>query len=280
MAGRDKRTGEQSPAQSDRESREVRERLRLRSPLVYRIVSEEGEEELSRPLTSLWWSGVAAGMAISMSVVSEGLLRQHLPDTPWRPVWENFGYSVGFVIVVLGRLQLFTENTVTAVLPVVARREAHSLYRMLRLWGVVFAGNMVGTMIFALAAVFGGLFPEDQVAAFLELAHHFMDRGAADMLLRGIPAGFLIAVMVWMMPSSEGTEFWVVILITYLIALGDMTHVVAGSAEAFLLLLHGDIGVWKTFGGFMVPAFVGNVIGGTALFALLAYGQVKEELDE
>jgi formate/nitrite transporter FocA (FNT family) len=105
-----------------------------------------------------------------------------------------------------------------------------------------------------------------------------MDRPALDMLLQGIPSGFLIAAMVWMIPSAEGADFWVIVVITYIIALGDMVHVVAGSAEAFLLLFAGDIGLWHVFGIFMAPAFAGNVIGGTVLFALLAYGQVKEEI--
>lgn len=260
------------------ETREVEEKQRLPAPVVYEIVRAEGEEELARPLTSLWWSGVAAGIAISMSLVSEGLLRLYLPDTPWRPLLENFGYCVGFVIVVIGRLQLFTENTITAVLPVVAHRSGPGLFRMVRLWVVVFAANMVGTLIFAVAATYAGLFTDGQIGAFVEISRHFMDRDAGAMLLQGIPAGFLIAVMVWMIPSAEGAEFWVVIMITYMIALGDMAHVVAGSIEAFLLLLHGEIGLWRTLAGFMAPAFVGNVIGGTALFTLLAYGQVKEEI--
>ena len=263
---------------SKQESREVEERLRLRAPVVYEIVRAEGEEELARPVASLWWSGLAAGIAISMSVVSEGLLRRHVPDVPWRPLIEDLGYTVGFLIVVLGRLQLFTENTITAVLPLMAERTPHNLYQTGRLWGIVFAANIVGTMIFALAATYGGIFPPDQIDAFREISLHFMSKPPFEMMLHGIPAGFLIAVMVWMIPSAKGADFWVILLLTYLIALGDFSHVIAGSAEAFLLLAHGEIGLWQTFAGFLAPAFVGNVIGGTALFTVLAYSQVRKEL--
>lgn len=275
-AGNNGKKGE--PPLTEEEAREVEERLRLRAPVIYQIVREEGEEELARPVVSLWWSGLAAGLAISMSVVAEGFLRRHLPDTSWRPLVENFGYCIGFLIVVMGRLQLFTENTITVVLPVMAERSRRNLYCMARLWSVVFLANIAGALAFAVATTYGGLFTAEQIQTFRELAHHFMDRPALDMLLQGIPAGFLIAAMVWMIPSAEGADFWVIIVITYLIALGDMVHVVAGSAEAFLLLVSGEIGFWQTFGGFMAPAFVGNVIGGTVLFALLAYGQVKEEI--
>ena len=93
---------------------------RLKSRIVYEIISQEGRAELSRPQSSIWWSGIAAGLAISMSLVMEAMLREHLPDTDWRPLVENLGYAAGFLIVMLSRLQLFTENTVTAVLPTLA----------------------------------------------------------------------------------------------------------------------------------------------------------------
>lgn len=263
---------------SKQESREVEEKLRLRAPVVYEIVRAEGEEELARPMASLWWSGLAAGIAISMSVVTEGLLHRHVPAVAWRPLIENFGYTVGFLIVVLGRLQLFTENTITAVLPLMAERTSRNFYLTARLWGIVFAANTVGTLIFALATTYAGIFSADHLESVREIARHFMSKPPSEMLLHGIPAGFLIAAMVWMIPSAEGADFWVILLTTYLIALGDLSHVVVGSAEAFLLLMHGEIGLWQTFAGFMAPAFIGNVIGGTALFTVLAYSQVKQEL--
>lgn len=263
---------------SQDEARDIEERLRLRAPVVYEIIRIEGEEELARPVSSLWWSGIAAGVAISTSVVAEGLLHDGLPDSSWRPLVENFGYCFGFLIVILGRLQLFTENTITAVLPLAAERTRRNFLCTARLWGTVFAANLVGTFAFALAAVFAGIFTAEQVDAFREISHHLMAKPPIEMLLHAVPAGFLVAAIVWMIPSSEGSGFWVILAMTYLIALGDFAHVVAGSAEAFLLLLGGDIGLGKAMLGFVVPALIGNIIGGTALFAVLAYAQVKEEL--
>lgn len=252
--------------------------MRLRVPIVYEIVRKEGEEELSRPVTSLWWSGIAAGLGISVSVVAKGLLTGVLPDASWRPAVAGFGYCAGFLITVLGRLQLFTENTITPVLPLLADRTQRNLFLTARLWLVVLAANLVGTFVFAASATWIGLFPSDQTAAFVDISRHLVDLGFTEMFLHGIPAGFLVAAMVWMMPSARGAEFWVITFMTYLIALGSLTHVVAGSAEAFLLLLHGEVTMVWTLFGFVLPAFTGNVLGGTALFALLAYGQVKEEL--
>ena len=263
---------------SEDELEDIDERLRLRVPLVYQIIRTEGEEELARPLGSLWWSGVAAGLSISLCVIAEGLLRQNLPDTVWRPLIVNFGYCTGFLIVVLGRLQLFTENTITAVLPVLSKPSWRSFMLTARLWAVVLAANLVGTLLFAVTTRYIGIFTAEQIDGLLLVSRHFMEKGALEMLLHGIPAGFLIAAMVWMIPSAKGAEFLVITMITYAIALGNFSHVVAGSAEAFLLLVFGEIGIWKTLGGFLLPAFIGNVLGGTVLFTLLAYGQVKEEL--
>lgn len=277
MSNQDKSSTE-DPSLTESEVDVVEERLRLRARVVYQIVKEEGEEELARPIMSLWWSGLAAGLGISMSVVAEGLLHRHLPNAPWRPLVENFGYCAGFLIVVLGRLQLFTENTITAVLPLMSDRTTRNLYLTAQLWFVVLLANVVGTLIFALAITYGGLFAADDLEAFREISRHFMLKSAAEMALHGIPAGFLIAAMVWMIPSAENASFWVITLVTYLIALGDLSHIVAGSTEAFLLLVNGEIGIGATFGTFFFPTLAGNIVGGTVLFAMLAYGQVKEEL--
>tara|TARA_R110001583_G_C5543167_1_gene399612 strand:- start:106 stop:960 length:855 start_codon:yes stop_codon:yes gene_type:complete len=265
-------------SQSDEKT--IEDNLRLRVPVVYEIVREEGREDLKRPLPSLWWSGVAAGLCISMSVVSEGLLERGLPASDWRPLVSNFGYCVGFLIVVLGRLQLFTENTITAVIPLLTKPSWHNLTLMARLWSVVFAANLVGTFLFAVAVEHSAIFSPEQTESFLEIFRHFMAKTPSEMLLHGIPAGFLIAAMVWMIPSAKGSEFWVIVMMTYLIALADLAHVVAGSTEAFMLLLAGETSLYQTFVGFMLPALLGNVIGGTLIFSLLVYGQVKDEMHE
>ena len=93
-------------------------------------------------------------------------------------------------------------------------------------------------------------------------------------------AGFLIAAIVWMMPSSEGSEFWVILFITYVIALGDFAHVVVGSAELFIVALSGEESIFKLVVMNLLPALAGNIIGGAGLFAILAWGQVHEEIDE
>jgi formate/nitrite transporter FocA (FNT family) len=261
------------------EKEDVEERVRLRTPVVYEIVRQEGDVELGRPASSLLWSGVAAGLSIGFSVVAEATLHAYLPDAPWRPLVENFGYCVGFLIVILAHQQLFTENTLTAVLPFFAEPGRKKLIAVLRLWVIVFAANGIGAFLFAAFSTWTPAIGPDIFTAMLEMSRHMMENSWWEMLVRGIVAGWLIAAVVWIMPTAEGAEFWVITLLTYLIAAGDFTHVVAGSVEAFLLVFQGELSIVGLVFGFTVPVFIGNVLGGTVLFAMISYAQVKEEMD-
>ncbi len=107
----------QEEAEQKREDRVVEEKAAVGSHIVYKAILKEADEELGRSTIALAWSGLAAGLSMGFSLVAEGLLQSHLPDAAWRPLISKFGYSLGFLIVILGRQQLFTENTLTPMLP-------------------------------------------------------------------------------------------------------------------------------------------------------------------
>jgi formate/nitrite transporter FocA (FNT family) len=174
---------------------------------------------------------------------------------------------------------LFTENTLTAVLPVIARREWQWLWVLLRLWGIVLLGNLAGCFLFAAFLAYSGALTPDFAEAVREIGIKLMANSPSEMFFKGIVAGWLIAALVWMMPSAEGTEIFVITLMTYLIALGGFTHVIAGSAEAIYLWLTGHESLVRLVFGFFLPTLAGNVAGGTLLFAVISYAQVREELD-
>lgn len=276
--GEDRAEAENQPGFSEQDVEDIEESSRLRAPMIYEIVRREGEEEMKRPITSLWWSGVAAGLSISFSLLAQAILQSHLPDAPWRPLVAGFGYSVGFLIVVLARQQLFTENTITVVLPVAAELTLRNFGRLGRMWGVVFAANIAGALFAALFYSFTPVLTPELRAAMLEISRHMMENGWSEMFFKGISAGFLIAAMVWLIPSAEGAQFLVITLMTYLIAIGGFTHIVAGSVEAFMLVVNGQLGVWHMIVGFTIPVLLGNVIGGTALFTVISYAQVAKEV--
>src|SRR3954471_21270408 len=138
--------------QHRKEEEQAEERSTVSASVVYQAILKEGESELDRSTSALAWSGLAAGLSMGFSLVTEGLLRHALPDAPWRPLIVKLGYSIGFLIVILGRQQLFTENTLTPILPLMRRKNLSTLGNMLRLWGVVLAANLLGALVFAWAA--------------------------------------------------------------------------------------------------------------------------------
>ena len=260
-----------------KEADDVEEKSSPRTPAIYEIVRRLGDEEMDRPITSLWWSGVAAGLSISFSLLAQGILQAHLPEASWTPLIGSLGYSVGF-LVVLSRQQLFTESTVTAVLPVMASFALADLWRLVRLWGIVLIANLVGTLTAAVLCTFTPVLTPELKAAMLDIAGQITNHSWMEMVFRAIASGFLIATMVWLLPSAEAAQFHVIVIITYLIAAAGFMHIVAGSVEAFLLILNGRLGVEAMVVDFLVPVLIGNVIGGTALFALIAYAQVMKEI--
>jgi formate/nitrite transporter FocA (FNT family) len=267
-----------SPGITQQEADDVEERAGPRTPVIYEVVRRIGDDEMARPIVSLWWSGVAAGISMSFSLLAEAILQTHLPDEPWRLLLTSLGYSVGFLMVVLARQQLFTENTITAVLPVVADFTPGNLWKLSRMWGIVLAANMAGTLVASIFCSYAPLLSPELKDGMLELSQQLLGHDWFEMLFRGVGAGFLIAAMVWLIPGAETAQFHVIILITSLISAAGFMHIVAGSVEAFMLILHGDAGWWPMIASFFIPVLIGNVLGGTALFALLSYAQVMSEI--
>jgi formate/nitrite transporter FocA (FNT family) len=269
-----------SPAteSSEPEVERVEERSRPRTPVIYEVVRRLGEEEMVRPAVSLWWSGVAAGLSISFSLLSQAILELRLPDTQWRPLISGLGYPVGFVMVVLARQQLFTENTITVVLPVMACFTLRNLGRLARMWGIVLAANLAGTLVAALFCTLTPVISPELRESMIGISRGILEYGWIELFFRGIGAGFLIAAMVWLIPGAATAQFCVVVLMTYLISIGNFAHVIAGSMEAFMLVVSRETELWRIVQNFLAPVLLGNIAGGTALFAVISYAQVMNEI--
>jgi formate-nitrite transporter family protein len=248
------------------------EERRSASPdVVYEAIRLEGEEELARHTSELAWSGLAAGLAMGLSFVAQALLQAAIAPTRWRPLVAALGYTVGFVFVVMGRQQLFTENTLTPILPLL--RDRSKLPDVARLWGVVLAANLVGAALFAWVLARTALVGADAHVELRAIAEEVIRPSAGVLLLRAVFAGWLIALMVWLLPGAESSRLAMIVLPTYLISIAHFAHSIAGSIDVMYLVFAGGAG-WGDYARFIGPALLGNVLGGVTLVALLNHGQV------
>ena len=268
---------ERKPELSENEEKQVKERSTPRAAVVYETIREEGEFEMGRKVSSLAWSGLAAGLSMGFSLVAEGLLRHHLPDTEWRPLISKFGYSAGFLIVILGRQQLFTENTLTVILPLLLRRNLETLFCVLRLWSTVFLANIAGAIIFAFVVSSTNVFDAEIKRSFMEIGREAAEGTWLTIFTKAIFAGWLIALMVWLLPAAESARVWIIIIMTYLVALGGYAHIIAGSVEVVYAVMSGALNWSEYFIDWMIPTLLGNIVGGVSLVAVLAHAQVVNE---
>ena len=250
----------------------------LSAVAVYEAVATEGEHELGRPLASLWWSGIAAGLTMSTSVVATAVFTAHLPDTSWAPLVASLGYTVGFLIVVMGQLQLFTENTLTAVLPLLAAPTSANGFRTARLWAVVLLANLIGAAAAGWLLTGTSMLDPTTATALITVSEHGTAGGPWQIFLQGIPAGFLVAGMTWLCRAAPEQRLSIIVVLTWLIAAAGFAHVIAGSVEVVILVTAGHLSLAAGLLDFVGPALLGNVVGGTGLFAMLAYAQVHQEL--
>ncbi|WP_425051144.1 formate/nitrite transporter family protein [Psychromarinibacter sp. S121] len=269
---------EEELAEEEADKIAVEEATPLAPRLIYEVIRRDGEEELERPKSSLIWSGLAAGSLISFSLIAEAILRSELRGFQGRYLIENLGYSFGFLVVIMGKMQLFTENTITTVLPILANPTKFKFRRTATLWSIVLAANVVGALAAALFFSLTSALPDQVLAAALEISEHAMSFDPLVAFARAIPAGILVAAIVWMLPQAEKSGFLLIFTFTWLIAAGDFTHIIVGSVEMWMVLLSGEITPGHALTHFFLPVLAGNVFGGTAIFAALAWGQVKEEL--
>lgn len=241
---------------------------------------EHGEQELDRQAGGLLTSGVSAGLDLGFSVllmaVMVTLVGDEVPGSVREILVANM-YAVGFIIVILGRSELFTEHTTLAVLPVLARRA--TIGQLGRLWGLIYASNLVGGAIFAALAV--TIAPALGVAdesAFVEIAEPLLDHPWWTVLLSAVLAGWLMGLLSWLVSAGRDTISQVVFvwLITFSIGIAKLHHSIAGTVEVLAGIFAGGPIGGADFLHFLVWTTLGNAIGGVVFVALIKYGHVMQ----
>jgi len=238
---------------------------------ILETVVEDGQEELDRASAGLALSGLAAGLNISFSAAALGVVGAF---TGGVGLVAALLYPIGFLIVILGRSQLYTENTVTPVAVVLTNFGA--LSNMLRLWVVIFVANVLGAILFAATVVYGEVLPPPALQVRFDEVAGKLDHGFWNATLKAVVGGWLVALMAWLVAASRDTitQAVVIYVLAFLIPAGGLIHCIAGSSEVLISVFSGKASILEYLGGFLLPATLGNTIGGVFLVALLNYGQV------
>lgn len=254
------------------------DRLPSRAMAIHEHIRQDGEKEMERDAMALLWSAITAGLSMGASLLAKGIFHVQLEGVPGGFLLENLGYTFGFIIVIMARQQLFTENTVTAVLPVMQNPTLGNFSLLMRLWSVVLLGNIIGTGVAAWAFEHMPIFDEETRDAFVKIGMDVMKNTPVEMFSNAIISGWLIATMVWMFPAAGAAKIVVIILMTWLIALGDTTHIVVGSVEILYLVFNGTLHWSDFFWPFALPTLAGNICGGTFIFALMSHAQIRNDM--
>lgn len=267
---------------------DVIDNLKPRKPARRMLEHEisEGLGEIRRSTAGLFISGLSAGLDVSFSLflmaVMYTITHNQLPEPIVQILIANM-YAVGFIFVIIGRSELFTEHTALATLPVLNGNA--NLTDLLRLWVVVYIANMVGTIIFALiATVVGPNLGVIEPQAFGWIAHHVVDHTWWVILLSAILAGWLMGLLSWLISAGRDTisQIFLVWLVTTAIGLGGLHHAVAGTVEVLAGYFSAQGISLFDVGHFLIWTTLGNTIGGIVFVALIKYSHVvrSEETQE
>jgi formate/nitrite transporter FocA (FNT family) len=240
---------------------------------------KEALDALERSSAQLFFSGVAAGMEIGFSLflmaIVETTAEGELPHAVVKLLVANM-YSFGFILVILGRSELFTEQTSLAVMPVLNGQA--SLADLARVWGCVYSGNVLGAAIMAaVLAWFGPALGEFSRETLVHIASRAATPPGYVMLMSGVLAGWLMGLLSWLVAASRDTISQVAIiwLVATAIGLGHLHHAVLGSVEVLAGVFASRELTAGDFGRFLLWTTLGNALGGPIFVALLKYTHAR-----
>jgi formate/nitrite transporter FocA (FNT family) len=239
-----------------------------------RILASAYEEITSQP-RELFFSGVTAGFAIILTLIGYAVGSAHFPDNAFLAALL---YPIGFMYIILGRYELYTENTLPPVKLVLTRLA--SLPLLLRLWGIILAANVIGAAIGSLVLAKTHVLSQDAMNMALGFVSHGLELQWWDIFFRALFAGWLVAGVVWISTAARDTISRLIIIyfVFYMIAVCDLFHVVTTASEVLLVIFHGSLtyGLWQLFSTFWLPVLIGNTVGGVMAFSFMAYAQTEQ----
>lgn len=249
---------------------------------IYKQVAKNAQEELKRSSVSLAISGLTGGVFMGLSALGVGVILAHLGGGQGAFVLSRMLYPLGFIVVILGRSQLFTENTLYPVALVLT--EPQQIWNTMRLWITVLPANVVGAFVFAMLAGLTHAIPADVVQAVASLGLDAVGHPASTIFWSGVVGGWIIATAAWLVSGSHSItgSVMVIWMLTFVVGLGNFAHCIATSGEILTAVLTHQL-PWAAYPRWFGPAVAGNICGGVVMVTLLEYGQAilsKSAVDE
>jgi formate/nitrite transporter FocA (FNT family) len=245
---------------------------------IFAQVAKNARQELRRSARSLAVSGFAGGITMGLTGLATAIARAELGTSGVAQFITNLLYPVGFIAVILGRAQLFTENTLYPVALVLSERR-HYL-ATLRLWAIVLVFNCLGTLAFAALAVRTDALQPKYVASLVALGMEVADHSLSTIFWSAIIGGWIIALVAWLVSGSHSISgsMLLIWLLAFVVGVGHFAHSIASSGEVLSAVLHHQLALTSYF-RWLWPALLGNIVGGVGLVTLLEYGQTAETVN-
>lgn len=240
---------------------------------IFQRVVATADEEVKLPFKQMFFSGLAAGLSIGLSFYARAAISAQVPD---QVLIANLFYPIGFILIVIGRYQLFTENTLTPVTLVLTR--IGSIPMLLRVWGTVLVANLLGATLLAFVLANTSILAPEAADVARDIWAHAEATEWDALFFKGIMAGWLVASMVWLIHAARDTitRIFLVVFMMFLIPSADLYHCIIGFCEAMYALFIGEATFLQATGGFFLPVLLGNTVGGVLLVAILNYSMTRD----
>ncbi len=242
--------------------------------IKHRLLASAGEE-ITSETRELFFSSLTAGIAITLTLIGFAVGTSNFPDNIFL---SAFLYPLGFIYIILGRFQLFTENTLPPVALILSRLASIPL--LLRVWGIVLAGNLIGAIVGGYVLANTSVLSPEAMEAATTFVVHGLSLGWWGVFFKAMFAGWLVAGVVWLNVAARDsiTRVLVVYLVFFMIGASNLFHVVTAAAEvSFVIFYSPGADILTLFTDYWLPVLLGNTAGGVLIFTNMAHFQSEHK---
>jgi len=236
---------------------------------MYARVRREGQRRLARPLLELSATALVGGFDVGFGVVAYALTAGAVSTRASPELAHAAGalaFGIGFVFVVVGKSELFTENFLVPIAGL--ERDRRSVLKLGELWLAALVLNLAGGVVLALIVTSKGVLPAQGHLELTRLADRLAGNGALTAFLSAAVAGALMTLMTWFVEGaaeSMGVRIVMSWIVGALIALGRFNHAIVSTIEVAFGMRYGASASVGDLLSNLGLAVAGNLVGGLLL---------------